>query len=122
MKANDLNDSHIGQRFRFEGSPVAEGVFDGFAEDETFDHRLRIKIVDCTTQGSNLWSRGYWIMGGATVIPSRELENVDPVRDKLAEYILDEYGSRSTEGVFGFDFKLMAEIFIELMEGGADAS
>jgi hypothetical protein len=127
MKAYDLNGSHIGQRFTFMGNPTVEGVFDGFVEDASFEDRLRVKIVDCTTQGSNLWSSGYWIRKGATVIPSRESEPEpkpsNEVRDKLAEYIQAEFSARRGGRVLNDRTAVvLADIFTELMEGGADAS
>lgn len=119
MLAGDLNESHIGQRFKFEGTPRVEGELSGILVG--YRDEIKVKIVNSVADG-NLWAQGYYINAFNTVIPLEPLPVVDSVKARLAEYIATEYHKRMGISIVGAGSKHMADIFMELMEGGTDAN
>lgn len=119
MLAGDLNESHIGQRFKFEGTPRVEGELSSILVG--YRDEIKVKIVNSVADG-NLWAQGYYINAFSTVIPLEPVPVVDSVKARLAEYIAGEYYNRSGVAITSKNRVIMADIFMELMEGGTDAN
>lgn len=129
MLAGDLNERHIGQRFKFCGGPEIDGTYEGTVSKSsgvtfikvsnvTYDQHLHEAGFDANP---GKWSEGYYISTNKPVIPLDKPVSNGYVKTKLAQYIRLE----ADKGGMVLNFAmadLMADIFMELMEGGTDAN